>query len=1113
MTGAQSVDLQEGDETSPIEITEADRAALSLRFSREALATNGAALIGSVSLGLFALAEGAAYAFAGLASGGGAIHSSAAITLTVGVTCLFIAYLSAFKVGEYWPFATGKTTPFFCLIDGLTAGPVQYVLENGGITSNLALEEDCMHFASLKAPQRRGRYLYWFRGCNHFVYRVCRDEAEAERLHTEAKRLHATADPNGFDMRAVDGWATATVPAARVHAILSADAKNRGVKAPEVRPVLTTIGLTAGGFATLLVIALAGWYHAQFNSTRAALAVFAVTLAICVIIDLRIHARQLPPWRHVGGLIHGLLRGIDWGKTAARCDGAGLHMQRQYWRATLSWDAIETVDRFDGHMLVTTRDGRKIVTPYLLDAAQHVKSSRLERGLGPWHNPKADPAPQPQKDSLGRWRPILAWVLFFLLALSLFNMVSAAPARAELLRDPAVPSWVDTLDLEPWDQTTDPGVRTPYLLYDRQILLQDGGYREVRRSMVAASDRGFLENAGQISLHVDPSSEMAVLHRLWIHRDGEVIDQTDITFTQLRRERGLAFGYVTGREEHVAHILGLRVGDVVETIWSVDATPSIFSDEFYSAIYPSPPGEGAIGRTRLLVPDDRAIEIRVPDRFAATYSTTQGEDMAEHIWLRTGEAEDTMNGPRPASWDVSNDPVQVSTFTGWSQVVEGLMLAYRARPNLLPPDLQDVVTAIAQETVDPDMRASLALRLVQDRVRYLSVSIGEGGWIPRDPATTWTSGYGDCKDKALLLVSILGKLDIDADVVLVDFSRGRALPRSLPTPYAFDHAIVRIRDAVGDWFVDPTSVLQGGVGRHIRIHDFAFALPLSVGSYGLVPVTEQGLNQPTHEVTQDFTFHDEGEIAAELVVTESFWAEEADARRFSYEGADMATFRDDYEDWYRGRFPGATVTRFEVEDDRDANMIRLVQTYQLPRAEFAEGGLWTDLNHFGYAVAGELRELDEDEVFAGPTDFGDPVHARHRIIMRNLPAPLTAPGHVRFENDVVSFVRSGAWDAETSVWEYAWELRTLRTLLEPGDEVPWREAYAEIDNNDHYRVNLHRRIGEVRVTQPVLAGLALNELFLLALFAPVIGVLWSRARAGQISAIRFQDEKRASVKT
>lgn len=89
---------------------------------------------------------------------------------------------------------------------------------------------------------------------------------------------------------------------------------------------------------------------------------------------------------------------------------------------------------------------------------------------------------------------------------------------------------------------------------------------------------------------------------------------------------------------------------------------------------------------------------------------------------------------------------------------------------------------IEAEARDPEDRAAMALRFVQTYARYLAIGIGEGGFRPRDLEEIWRSRLGDCKDKSLLLATMLRHLGIKACPALVNTYDGASLSELLPAP-------------------------------------------------------------------------------------------------------------------------------------------------------------------------------------------------------------------------------------------------------------------------------------------------------------------------------------------
>jgi transglutaminase-like putative cysteine protease len=65
--------------------------------------------------------------------------------------------------------------------------------------------------------------------------------------------------------------------------------------------------------------------------------------------------------------------------------------------------------------------------------------------------------------------------------------------------------------------------------------------------------------------------------------------------------------------------------------------------------------------------------------------------------------------------------------------------------------LRSELERIQSLSPDPKVRTEAALALVQDRVRYVALEMGAGGYVPTDAETTWSRRYGDCKGKTALL--------------------------------------------------------------------------------------------------------------------------------------------------------------------------------------------------------------------------------------------------------------------------------------------------------------------------------------------------------------------------
>lgn len=93
------------------------------------------------------------------------------------------------------------------------------------------------------------------------------------------------------------------------------------------------------------------------------------------------------------------------------------------------------------------------------------------------------------------------------------------------------------------------------------------------------------------------------------------------------------------------------------------------------------------------------------------------------------------------------------------------------------------------------------------QIRYTGIEYGEASIVPWPPAETMKRGFGDCKDKATLLVALLRQAGIRADLALLRTGPDIDVEPDLPGMGWFDHAIVRAKVGTTDVWIDATEDL------------------------------------------------------------------------------------------------------------------------------------------------------------------------------------------------------------------------------------------------------------------------------------------------------------------
>src|SRR5450432_2464433 len=133
------------------------------------------------------------------------------------------------------------------------------------------------------------------------------------------------------------------------------------------------------------------------------------------------------------------------------------------------------------------------------------------------------------------------------------------------------------------------------------------------------------------------------------------------------------------------------------------------------------------------------------------------------------------------------------------------------------PELSERARQLTAGKTTFDEKVKALSAFLQSDVRYVEIQIGIGGWQPHPAGDIFHARYGDCKDKATLLSSMLQEVGIKSNYVLIDTHRGIVHP-NLPSAY-FNHAILAI-ELPADVKVDAyQSVVTAKSGKRYIIFD------------------------------------------------------------------------------------------------------------------------------------------------------------------------------------------------------------------------------------------------------------------------------------------------------
>jgi Domain of Unknown Function with PDB structure (DUF3857)/Transglutaminase-like superfamily len=104
---------------------------------------------------------------------------------------------------------------------------------------------------------------------------------------------------------------------------------------------------------------------------------------------------------------------------------------------------------------------------------------------------------------------------------------------------------------------------------------------------------------------------------------------------------------------------------------------------------------------------------------------------------------------------------------------------------------QQVTSLTAGKTTSLEKMQAIAAFMQHD-IRYVEISLGIGGWQPHAAPDVFSHRYGDCKDKATLMRTMLHEIGIDSYHVVINAERG-SVTRDTPAHNGFNHVILAIK--------------------------------------------------------------------------------------------------------------------------------------------------------------------------------------------------------------------------------------------------------------------------------------------------------------------------------
>lgn len=257
--------------------------------------------------------------------------------------------------------------------------------------------------------------------------------------------------------------------------------------------------------------------------------------------------------------------------------------------------------------------------------------------------------------------------------------------------------------------------------------------------------------------------------------------------------------------------------------------------------------------------------------------------------------------------------IEFGTGKSWKVIADEY--AKMAEPQIVVDDVRSILPAnLSVDTAEHRMDAICAIvQKLHTDIRYTGVEFNEAAITPQRPAEVIKRHYGDCKDKAAMLVAMLRAVGIPAHLALLNSGENVDINPETAGLGRFNHAIVYVPDAGNKkpLWIDATAEFST-VGSLPYEDQGRRALVIAPMTTALLTIPAATSADSITRETRTFMLTEAGPASA---VEESHTFGHIDSvYRSMFGGPDTKKSKDDLESYVKGQYLAKSLTKIEHSD-------------------------------------------------------------------------------------------------------------------------------------------------------------------------------------------------------
>jgi tetratricopeptide (TPR) repeat protein len=272
--------------------------------------------------------------------------------------------------------------------------------------------------------------------------------------------------------------------------------------------------------------------------------------------------------------------------------------------------------------------------------------------------------------------------------------------------------------------------------------------------------------------------------------------------------RYLNFPLYSNARAFIISLPAVEVGAIIEYKLKIHSRELIDNDNFSFTYSLREQFPLALANFVLTVPQGKAVNLKfINEQYSQGVTLKpdkrQQDTNTVYTWKFKNIAPIIPEDYMPPAAEI-NPAILISSFNNWDQIYQWWKKLYSDKLELTPA-IKKFTDDLIKDCSDPKAKAKKIYQFCSQQIRYVAVEYGQSGHEPHKSSDIFINRYGDCKDKAILLIAMCRYAGLNAYPVLIPTRDNYPIFADVPS-INFNHAIAAIEIEEKLIFVDPTAL-------------------------------------------------------------------------------------------------------------------------------------------------------------------------------------------------------------------------------------------------------------------------------------------------------------------